>query len=176
MPERAWECRLPAWCSNRFFNKDSDTMPQHDTISTLNTLIETCKDGEYGFRTSAEHLRDPDIQRLFMQRADECRRSADELQAMVRELGGSAEDSGSAAGAMHRGWVAMKDKLTGSSDRAILEETERGEDIALKHYRKALEAELPPQVRNLVERQYAGVERNHAQVRALRDQARQATA
>lgn len=148
-------------------------MAHDSTLSTLNTLIETSKDGEYGFTKSAEHVQDPEIRRLFVQRAAECRQAAEELRQMVAQLGGSAEDSGSAAGAVHRGWVAVKDALTGRSDRAILEETERGEDIALKHYREALKADLPPQARNLVERQYAGVERNHAQVRALREQARQ---
>ena len=32
-------------------------MDNDDVISTLNDLIETCKDGEYGYRASAEHLR-----------------------------------------------------------------------------------------------------------------------
>ena len=30
-------------------------MTNDDIIDTLNKLIETCKDGEYGFRTSADH-------------------------------------------------------------------------------------------------------------------------
>jgi uncharacterized protein (TIGR02284 family) len=87
-------------------------------------------------------------------------------------LGGEAEDSGSTRGAVHRGWVAVKGTLSGYSDKAILEETERGEDSALESYREALAEDLPSGVRAVVERQYEGVKRNHAQVRALRDQAR----
>ena len=54
-------------------------------------------------------------------------------------------------------------------DRAILEECERGEDYAKAQYKKALEQELPPEVRTLVQRQYQGVVANHDKVRALRD-------
>jgi uncharacterized protein (TIGR02284 family) len=150
-------------------------MSNDDIIDTLNDLIETSKDGEYGFHASAEYLKDPSIRQSFERRAEECRQAAAELQAQVVRLGGKAEDSGTAAGAMHRGWVAVKGTLSGYSDKAILEETERGEDTALASYRKALEEALPPDVRSIVERQYEGVKRNHLQVRTLRDQARAAT-
>jgi hypothetical protein len=39
---------------------DNDTL-----ISTLNGLIETCKDGEQGFRTAAEGLTDPQTKSEF---------------------------------------------------------------------------------------------------------------
>src|SRR5678810_541401 len=32
-------------------------MTNENVIDTLNTLIETCKDGEYGFRTCAENVK-----------------------------------------------------------------------------------------------------------------------
>jgi len=146
-----------------------------DTIDTLNKLIETSKDGEYGFRTSAEHLKTADTKQLFTRRADECRQAAAELQQIVARLGGDAEDSGTVSGAAHRGWVAVKGTLSGYSEKSILEETERGEDTALESYRKALEQNLPADVRAIVERQYEGVKRNHVQVRTLRDQARAAS-
>lgn len=149
-------------------------MSNDDIIDTLNDLIETSKDGEYGFRTSAEYLRDATLKQNFTSRAEECRQAAAELQSLVLRFGGKAEDSGSAAGALHRGWVAVKGTLAGYTDKAILEETERGEDTAMASYRKALDEALPPEVRVVVERQYEGVKRNHALVRSLRDQARAA--
>ncbi|MCE4553110.1 PA2169 family four-helix-bundle protein [Pelomonas cellulosilytica] len=147
-------------------------MSNDDIIDTLNDLIETSKDGEYGFRTSAEYLKDAAVKQVFMARAEECRQAAAELQQLVLQYGGKPDDSGSAAGALHRGWVAVKGTLAGYTDKAILEETERGEDTALASYRKALEQELPLDARLLIERQLEGVKRNHLQVRTLRDQAR----
>jgi uncharacterized protein (TIGR02284 family) len=149
-------------------------MSNDDIIDTLNDLIETSKDGEYGFRTSAEYLNDAALKHSFTRRAEECRQAAAELQQLVVSLGGDAEDGGTAAGALHRGWVAVKGTLAGYTDKAILEETERGEDSALAAYREALDQALPHDVRAVVERQYEGVKRNHVQIRTLRDAARAA--
>ena len=149
-------------------------MDTKDLINALNDLIETCKDGEYGFSSSAEHLRNAEVRELFMRRADGCHTAAAELRAQVQALGGDAEDSGTVVGAAHRGWVAVKGKLAGYSDKAILEETERGEDSAMNRYRRVLQMDLPQDLRGLIERQFLGVQRNHEQVRSLRDHARAA--
>ncbi|WP_427915520.1 ferritin-like domain-containing protein [Ramlibacter sp. MMS24-I3-19] len=144
-----------------------------DVIDALQDLVECCKDGEYGFRTSAEQAKSSELKSVFQQRADECRRGADELNQQIRSLGGSTEDSGSAMGAVHRGWVAVKATLSTYDDKAVLEECERGEDNAVARYRKALKQQLPDQVRQVVERQSQAVQRNHDQVKRLRDQYRQ---
>lgn len=151
-------------------------MKNSDTIKTVTTLIETSKDGEYGFRASAEHARSPAIKALFTTRADLCRKAVAELQSLAAEYGGEIEDRGSASGAMHRGWVAVKGTLAGYSDLALLEECERGEDVALASYRKALTQDLPDDVRAVVERQLLGVKHNHDHIRTLRDDARAASA
>ncbi|HEX2540062.1 MAG TPA: PA2169 family four-helix-bundle protein [Caldimonas sp.] len=145
-------------------------MDKDDTIDQLNTLIETCKDGEYGFRTCAEHVKAPELRTLFNNRAEDCRRGAQELQQLVTSLGGDADTGGSATGAVHRGWVSVVGTLTGKSDQAMLDECERGEDAALERYRAALKEPLPAEVMAVVQRQYEGVKRNHDQVRNLRNQ------
>ena len=144
------------------------------TVDTLNDLIETSKDGEFGFRTAADCVRNSDTKEIFLRRAEECRNAAAELAGLVVEYGGTAEVSGTTGGAVHRGWVTLKSKLASSPDKTILEETEKGEDTAMAHYRRALEKSLPDPVRALIQRQYEGVKRNHLQVRTLRDQARAA--
>jgi uncharacterized protein (TIGR02284 family) len=144
-------------------------MDKDDIIDTLNDLIETSKDGEYGFRSCAEHASSSELKANFEKHAKECRRSAAELQSCVVQLGGEPEEKGSASGSAHRGWVALRGSIAGYSDQAMLDECERGEDAALERYRDALDEELPDAVRELVERQYQGVKRNHAEVRALRD-------
>jgi uncharacterized protein (TIGR02284 family) len=82
------------------------------------------------------------------------------------------EKSGSVAAALHRGWISIREAITGRDDMAILEECERGEDYAKAQYRKALEQELPAAAREVVQRQYQGVIANHDKVRALRDKYR----
>jgi uncharacterized protein (TIGR02284 family) len=90
----------------------------------------------------------------------------------VRGLGGDPETSSSVSGALHRGWVDLKSMITGKSEEAILNECERGEDVALKAYREALQKDLPSNVRSVLETQLQGVQRNHDQVKSLRDAAR----
>lgn len=140
-----------------------------DAIDILNDLIEISHDGEYGFRECAEHVKSQDIKTLLNRRADDCRSAVAELQTLVRQCGGSPEEGGTTAGAMHRGWVSMRGTLTGYSDKAMLDECERGEDVALASYRKALKRELPASIKSAVERQAQGVQRNHDQIKALRD-------
>ena len=91
---------------------------------------------------------------------------------MIRSLGGHVADSGSAMGAMHRGWVSVKSALTSYDDKAVLNECERGEDNAKARYMKALKVPMPPSIKMVVERQLRGVQRNHDQIKMLRDSIR----
>ncbi len=151
-------------------------MNSEDTVDTLNTLIETCKDGEYGFRTSAERADSAALQQTLRARADGCQRAAAELHQLVTQHGGTPETGGSAGGSMHRGWVSIKTALSGNKDLAVLEECERAEDAALDQYRDCLEEDLAPEVRLVIEKQFEGAKRNHAEIKALRDQARMVAA
>ena len=143
----------------------------NNVVSVLNDLIETSKDGEKGFRAAAEDTKDSELQAVFLRRAQDCATSAADLQQLVAKYGGNPETRGSAAGAVHRGWMNLKAAASGRTDLAILEECERGEDVGKARYRKALE-DVPEDVRMVVQRQYDGVVRNHDQIRNLRDRYR----
>ncbi len=146
-----------------------------DTIEQLNKLIETSLDGEYGFRSCAEHVKSAELKRIFLERAASCQRGATELQGLVGSLGGKADTHSTVAGTLHRGWVSVVGTLSGHSDKAMLDECERGEDVALERYRDALKQPLPADVKTVVQSQYEGVKRNHDQIRNLRNKAAAAT-
>ncbi|MEO8536392.1 MAG: PA2169 family four-helix-bundle protein [Betaproteobacteria bacterium] len=146
-----------------------------DTASVLNELVETSKDGEKGFRTAAEDTKNAELKEIFSKRAQDCGKGASELQALVARMGEKPEDGGSVSGAVHRGWVNLKAAVSVRDDLAILEECERGEDVAKAAYRDALTDEsLPADIRTVVQKQYDGVVRNHDQIRDLRDRYRAA--
>ncbi len=144
-------------------------MDNQDVVDVLNDLLETCRDGEQGFRVSAEQAQTGELQSLLARRASDCASAAAELEQAVRSHGGTPADGGTMAGAMHRGWVAIKTALMANDNQAVLEECERGEDVAVASYRKALKQPLPPNVRTLVERQAQGAQRNHDEIKALRN-------
>ncbi|RYF24428.1 MAG: PA2169 family four-helix-bundle protein [Comamonadaceae bacterium] len=148
---------------------DTALVDNDDVVDVLDDLLESCRDGEYGFRTSAEHADSPELKGIFLRHASECAASATELEREIRNYGGEPSSGGSMSGALHRGWVSVKAAMTSRDDKAVLEECERGEDAALARYRKALKASLPAPVRAIVERQAQGAQRNHDEVRDLRD-------
>jgi uncharacterized protein (TIGR02284 family) len=138
------------------------------TISTLNNLIETLKDGNEGFKTAAADVKDSNVKSTFEQLAQERATLAQELRAEVRRLGGEPEFTGSTAAAAHRGWINIKRAL-GAGEKSILSEAERGEDVAVNSFEKALKEKLPPDVAGVVRRQYDQVKKGHDQVKSLRD-------
>ncbi|MCC8400425.1 PA2169 family four-helix-bundle protein [Paraburkholderia sp. MMS20-SJTN17] len=140
-----------------------------NVVSVLNVLVETSKDGEKGFMKAAQDAHDEELKTLFRSTAEDCSRGARELQDAVQTLGGKPESGGSMSGALHRGWVDVKSAVGDRSDHAILAECEKGEDVAKRRYHDALEKDLPPDVRVIVERQYQAVLQTHDRVRDLRD-------
>jgi uncharacterized protein (TIGR02284 family) len=136
-------------------------------ISTLNDLIETCRDGEKGFRTAAEGLKDPHVKSLFERFARQRAEMVRELQEQVTKLGGSPEQGGSASASLHRGWMNIKSLVTGNDVGAIIAEAERGEDVAKAAYAKALKEDLPAGARTLVQSQAVIVKLAHDEVREL---------
>lgn len=140
-----------------------------DAIKTLNDLLEICRDGEYGFRECATHTQASDLRIVMAQRAQDCRLAEVDLMTLIKQMGGNCEEGGTAMGAVHRGWVAVKGTITGYSDLDMLNECERAEDAALAQYRKALKQHLPDAAHALVKHQASGVQRNHDQIKALRD-------
>jgi len=136
----------------------------------LNTLIETCRDGQEGFRAASEDTKNEALKRLFSELSIERGRFGTELQRIVATVGEEAETSGSISGSLHRGWIDLKSALSSGSEHSVLAECERGEDSAVAEYREALEHdELPQAVREVVNRQYLGVKESHDRIRDLRD-------
>jgi uncharacterized protein (TIGR02284 family) len=141
---------------------DNDT-----TISTLNNLIETCKDGENGFRTASDGVKNQELKTLFLTYSQQRAQFASELQAEVRRFGGDPEQTGSVAATLHRGWINIKSTVTGEDEGAVISECERGEDSAVRNYQDALKESLPADLQTTIQRQYAQVKEAHDRIRAL---------
>ena len=148
---------------------NNGTASDDDVVSTLNELIETCKDGQEGFKQAAEGVERSDLKSLFFEFSQQRAHFAGELQGIVQKLGGDPETSGSTAGAMHRGWINLKSAITGKDEQAVLNECERGEDSARNTYKDALDDDLPTYIMDTVRNQYDSIVQAHDRVRTLRD-------
>ena len=138
-----------------------------EVIATLNNLVETCKDGQNGFRTAAEGIKNSELTTLFNTYSQQRAQFAAELQSEVRRLGGEPEETGSAAAAVHRGWINIKSAVTGEDEAAVISECERGEDSAVEAYEEALETDLPNDVKAIVSSQFSQVKEAHDRIRSL---------
>ena len=134
---------------------------QKEATGVLNDLIETCKDGEQGFRQAAEKVNDGSLKSLFSRYSSQRAEYGRELQTLVTQLGGEAATTGHAGAMLHRGWINLKEALSKNEDKAIIDECEAGEDAAVKTYREARGKALAPQAGAIVQRQAAGVEEAH---------------
>src|SRR5581483_4325224 len=113
----------PASRSRRRWTLDKD-----DARDVVEKLIETCRDGENGYRDAAEHVKSPQLKQWFEQQSGERSRFAQELESLLSEIGErSKKESGSVSAAMHRAWIDLKSNL-GGGDKAILSSVEQGED------------------------------------------------
>ena len=139
-------------------------MSNSDTISTLNNLIETCRDGQEGFKDAAESVDNSALKSLFYDYSQQRAGFVGALQGEVRRLGGDPGDTGSMAAALHRGWINIKSAVAGNDEAAVINECERGEDSAVEQYEEALNTMLPAPTRDLVASQYTQVKAAHDRI------------
>ncbi len=143
---------------------------QKEAISTINSLIETLKDGEKGFKEASEAVKDPQLKSLFAQYSEQRHRFASELQTEARSLGDSnPEKSSSAAGAMHRAWIDLKSAVTSGDEGTILSECERGRRFS----RERIQGGDPGWIdRDRARNRFASVRRNQERARSSKAIAR----
>ena len=146
-------------------------MNENDTISVVENLIETCKDGQKGYQDAAHHGKRADLKTYFNEQSLERSRFAGELEAELIRLGKPDKKvSGSVGGALRRAWIDTKVSL-GGGDKTILDSIEAGEDTAKEAYEKAVTGDLPEDIAQIVRRQASSVQRAHDKVKMLRDTA-----
>jgi uncharacterized protein (TIGR02284 family) len=129
----------------------------HD-ISVLNSLIETTIDSVDGYRRSAQEATNSRFSAQFLERANEREQVVSKLRDAVRSMGGNPEDDGSVLAAAHRAFLSLKDKVTGSDDKAIIAEVDHGESYLATKWEAALkDDQLSQQTRSVVQGCYDSV-------------------
>ena len=136
-------------------------------------LIQTLEDGREGFAKAAVRLTDTDRSDLcakFNGYSAQREGFANELKSLAAQYGDEIDKSGTIAGTVHRGWMALKDAIAGDNPEGVLAAAEQGEDHAVAEYEKALgETEISDGLRVVVQRQFLAVRDAHDEVRDLRN-------
>lgn len=139
------------------------------TLDVVNDLIEVCKDGETGYAHAAGIVADPKLKTYFQEQSLERARFVKDLKQEAEILGDKPDASGSVAATLHRLWFEAKADL-GLGDHSVLNSVEQGEDRAKQAYEKALQEDLPPDLRSMLQQHAQSVFAAHDYVRDLRDQ------
>lgn len=137
-------------------------------------VIEVLEDGKLGFADAADKLADSDRADLaptFRKFSEQRATFAGELERLAAAYGDDIDESGSVKGTLHRGWMAVKDALSGSDPDGVLDAAEQGEDHAVGVYNDALAEDISPELGEVLRRQLGSVEAAHDQVKALRNAA-----
>lgn len=135
-------------------------------------LMQTLEDGREGFADASEKLADTDRADLaprFLDFSEQRGAMSAELEVLAARYGDDIDADSSVAGSIHRGWMSVKDALTGSSASGILDAAEQGEDRAVSEYNKALGEDLSAELADVVRRQLVDITAVHDEVRRLRD-------
>lgn len=140
-----------------------------DDLTILKTLTSTLNDSVNGYREAAEKVESEEFRQLFTKFAQEREQASTDLQAEVRRLGGEPDRDGSTLGGLHQTWLDLKTAITGSDDKAVINEVERGEDYLKEKFETALEGDsLQNESRIVIERAYQSVRQGHDQVSSLK--------
>lgn len=152
-------------------NDENTLKENHEkVVSFLNELIAACRNGAEGFDTAADGTKEVELKEIFCRFSAQRTQFAEQLQAEVARLGASPREHSTLGGSLHRGWIDLKAALARNDAHAVLAECERGEDAAVKAYRKALvEAPLTGAQRDLISLQATAVKQAHDEIKRLRD-------
>lgn len=138
--------------------------------SAVRTVIEVLHDGEKGFHSLGEQLKDARAKSYFMEESAVRGKFASELElALSSVTGEKVSEGGTASGTMHRIWGELKTKM-GGTDHTLLETAEQGEDAAKKAYEEVLQKnDVPAPVVSILRKQQSHIMASHDRVKAMRD-------
>lgn len=130
--------------------------------AALRALSAYLHDSHIGYDQGRRLTSDRFLRIEFAELAEKREKMAQEVDALLRQKDEAPRKGGSTLGAAHRVFLDLKGSLFGQGRNRVLREVVRGEAALEDAFGEALDAELPVEARQLLQRQ-------HRQVRATRD-------
>ncbi|WP_221391870.1 PA2169 family four-helix-bundle protein [Dyadobacter sp. NIV53] len=146
-----------------------------EVIETLNDLILINNDRIAGYEKSYEETDniETDLKGLFQKYINDSRGFISQLTDEVIKLGGQPADGTLFSGKLYRVWMNIRATFSSDNRKAVLENSEAGEDAAQEAYAEALKAEeLPADLQQLILSQKTILKEAHDNIKSQRDQQR----
>ncbi len=141
-----------------------------DDKKAAKDLVTTLKDGQKGYAEAGDKLTEsnrPEWAQTMTRFAQQRGMFAQEIVDLGHAYGDDVDKSGSVAAAAHRGWLGLKDAVTGDDPSGVLDAAVQGEDHSVKAYEDALKQDLSAGFRTVVQRQHAEVAAARDEIKAL---------
>jgi uncharacterized protein (TIGR02284 family) len=137
--------------------------------SALRSVIQTLIDGQEGFKSMGEQLKDEALKEYFLAESLTRAQFRGVLESILHQEGvHDVKESGTIAGTALRTWGDLKATL-GGGDSSLLSTAEEAEGQTMEVYSKAVESYLPLPVRQVLTTQFAHIEKSHEFIKAARD-------
>jgi len=140
-----------------------------ENATTLNDLIEINNDRVEGYGKAIKEVKDSDLHVIFESMIGQSRQFLIELKELVRIEGEQPADGTTIRGKIYRVWMDVKAAFSGNDRQTVLNSCEFGEDAAQRAYAAALEEDLTPEVKALVEKQKLSLKASHDKIKTIRD-------
>ena len=116
----------------------------------LNWLLQGANDSAQGFRQGAALARNPKLQMLFSERAQQREQLAGEIADEVRSFQQPPSEGGTVIGEAHRAFTYLRDVISQDSDKGLVEELLRRERAICDKFQSAVEdTRLPSHARTV---------------------------
>lgn len=143
-------------------------MTHHNTVASLNDLVEALNDGIAFYDHAATEATSAAHKQLFLDMSRVKRTIAADLKAEVAKQGGEPANDSSWLGDLRQGYADLKGKLSGDPDAAYIDSLEAQEDRVLHSFRDAVDSSQPSRVRELAIAHLPEVTAMHDRMRALK--------
>ena len=148
------------------------TMSNRQTLRALSSLYRIVEAGERGYAVAAANVNNRGLKLLFKSFAQQRANFKTKIfKAMQRLEGNVRTPRGSVLAIIHRGRIDIFAALTigdENVEKVVLKEVVLGEGVALRAYANTLKKDLPPEVREMIARQFEEVRRVVEQVNLMR--------
>lgn len=148
-------------------------MPEHIVLenveSTLIGLIETLRNSQVGFKELGHRLHNRQAKHLFLEETQRRAVYAAELENELHRMGVHDVKAAATPGGKARLlWGKVQASMAGGQ-KSLLSAAAEGDEAATKTYAQALRNELPLPLREMLDRQFAHIQRAHDEVQAMHD-------
>lgn len=150
-------------------------MSNRQTLKALGTLYRIVEAGERGYAVAAANVDNRGLKLLFKSFAQQRANFKTEIFQEMQHLNGPAHAPGNGLSSIlamiHRGRIDIFAALTigdENEEQVVLKEVMLGESVALRAYENTLKKDLPPEIREVVTRQFEEVRRVVEQVHLMK--------